>query len=49
MSLALQLELFAKALDELDKDDDLTHQVLEVDYADGETPMTVRRYKLPAN
>jgi len=30
MDLALQLELFSEALDELDTDEDLTNQVLEV-------------------
>jgi Domain of unknown function (DUF5615) len=47
MDLALQLELFSEALDELDLDGDLTNQVLEVTGPDADAAIEVIRYKLP--
>jgi hypothetical protein len=43
-----QLELFNKALDELDRDDDLVNQVLEVTRTASSDQIEVRRYWLPA-
>jgi hypothetical protein len=47
-TLDTQLELFEVALDELDRDGELTNQVLEVTIEDGDaTEIAVRRYDLP--
>lgn len=42
-----QLELFDKALDELDRDGDLVNQVLEVTRTDSSGQIEIRRYRLP--
>lgn len=47
MDLALQRELFAEALDELDADGDLTNQILEVILEDSEASIQVVRYSHP--
>ncbi len=49
MDLALQRELFAEVLDELDTDGDLTNQILEVTLEDGEAAIQVERYGCPAD
>jgi hypothetical protein len=47
MGLALQKELFAEALDELDADGDLTNQILEVTLENDEAGIQVVRYSYP--
>jgi hypothetical protein len=47
MDLNLQLELFAMALDEIERDGDLVNQVLEVRMLDGSDEVDLLRYKLP--
>jgi predicted nuclease of predicted toxin-antitoxin system len=47
MDLDLQRELFATALDELDRDNDLVNQVLEITLTDLGEEIEVLRYKLP--
>jgi len=47
MDLALQRELFAETLDELDADGDLTNQILEVTLEDSEASIQVVRYTHP--
>lgn len=49
MDLALQKELFAEVLDELDTDGDMTNQILEVTLEDGEAAIRVERYGCPAD
>jgi predicted nuclease of predicted toxin-antitoxin system len=48
MDLDLQRELFAAALDELDRDNDLVNQVLEITLTDLGEEIEVLRYRLPA-
>jgi|SRR5205809_7617457 len=48
MNRDLQLELFAAALDEIDRDGDLVNQVLEITLTDLGEEIEVFRYKLPA-
>jgi hypothetical protein len=47
MNLALQLELFEVALDEIDRNSDLVNQVLEITLLDSDGEIEVDRYKLP--
>ncbi len=47
MDLALQRELFAEVLDELDADSDLTNQILEVTLEDSEIGIQIVRYGFP--
>jgi hypothetical protein len=47
MDLDLQLELFAMALDELERDGDLINQVLEVTLLDADDEVYLLRYRLP--
>ena len=49
MDLNLQLELFAVALDELERDGDLVNQVLEVTMLDVNEEVDLLRYRLPAD
>lgn len=46
MDLDLQRELFLEALSQLDRDDDLTNQVLEVTCSDDEATVDVIRYNM---
>jgi hypothetical protein len=48
MDLALQLEMFEEALNELDRNDDLLNQVLEISVSDLTEEFEVLRYKMPA-
>jgi hypothetical protein len=48
MDLALQLEMFEEALDELDRNHDLVNQVLEISVSDLSEEFEVLRYKMPA-
>lgn len=48
MDLALQRELFSEALDELDRDGDLTNQILEVTFEDDESDIEIVRYSHPS-
>lgn len=48
MNLALQRELFSEALDELDRDGDLTNQILEVTFEDDESDIEIVRYSHPS-
>lgn len=47
MDLALQRELFSEVLDELDRDHDLTNQVIEVSLNDNENEIDLVRYQMP--
>jgi hypothetical protein len=47
MDLSLQRELFLDVLDELDRDDDLTNQVVEVSLNDAEDEIDLIRYRMP--
>jgi len=47
MDLDTQLELFAVALDELERDGDLINQVLEVTLLDADDEVYLLRYRLP--
>jgi len=47
MSRERQLELFARALNELEIDGDLTNQVLEINSVGDEYPIEILRYDLP--
>lgn len=47
MDLALQRELFAQALEELDQDSDLTNQVIEVRVNEPGDEIHVVRYRMP--
>lgn len=47
LDLALQKELFAEVLDELDSDGDLTDQILEVTLEDDEAGVQIARYSYP--
>jgi hypothetical protein len=49
MDLDLQLELFAMALDELERDADLVNQVLEITLLDANDEVDLLRYRLPSN
>lgn len=49
MDLDLQLEMFAEALDELDRNDDLVNEVLEISLPDSSEEFEVLRHKMPAN
>jgi hypothetical protein len=46
--LSLQRELFLEVLDELDRDSDLTNQVIEVDVNEVEDEIDLIRYRMPA-
>jgi hypothetical protein len=46
--LGMQLELFAVALDEIARDDDLVNKVLEITYQD-DNEIRIDRYDLPAD
>jgi hypothetical protein len=47
MDLALQRELFSEVLDELDRDSDLTNQVIEVSFNETEDEIDVIHYQMP--
>ena len=47
MDLSLQRELFLDVLDELDRDSDLTNQVIEVSLNDAEDEIDLIRYRMP--
>jgi hypothetical protein len=49
MDLELQIEMFAVALDELDRDSDMVNQVLEISSSEPEDEFEVLRYKLPSD
>ena len=48
MDLELQREMFAVALDELDRDSDMINQVLEISSYNPEDELEILRYKLPS-
>jgi hypothetical protein len=47
MARDLQIELFNRALDEIDRDPFLVNQVLEVTFPDTAREIEILRYKLP--
>lgn len=49
MDLELQREMFAVALDELDRDSDMVNQVLEISSNEPEDEFEILRYKLPSH
>lgn len=48
MDLGLQRELFSEVLEELDRESDLTNQVIEVSLNETEDEIEVIRYQMPA-
>ncbi len=48
MDLDLQLELFSVAMDDLDRDSDLTNKVLEVTFRPESDDIEIVRYDLPS-
>jgi len=48
MDLELQRDMFAVALDELDRNSDMVNQVLEISSCEPEDEFEILRYKLPS-